>query len=205
MEAVTEGYRPTRITTKRTANVAPVEKVSTLKRVMEWARWSIRGLPVRAPQACNTGAARANPTNSSAQNMCTSIVKPVIKRMPPTAEKASERSNWARRCRLEVVATPTLNSYLDFPGSFQDRLPRLASAGSVQGCLVDGPGLQPPVNYVVRRAAALHGLPYRPQQPPLARRGEDKHLPELELLVPGVRLLLGRLHLHKYRVDPDPR
>src|SRR3712207_7681472 len=55
----------------------PVENVSTLKRAIEWARWSIRGLPVRAPQACNTGAARANPTNNSAQNICTSIVKPV--------------------------------------------------------------------------------------------------------------------------------
>jgi hypothetical protein len=79
-----------------------------LKRAIEWARRSILGLPVRAPQACNTGAAKANPTNSSAQNMCTIIVKPVIKRAPPTAEKASDKFNWANRCRLEVVSTPTL-------------------------------------------------------------------------------------------------
>src|SRR5215210_3159778 len=75
----------------------------------------------------------------------------------------------------------------------------------MQGGLVDCPGLQPPVNYVVRRAAALHRLPHRTQQPPLARRGEDEHLPELELVVPRVRLLRGRLHLHEYRGDPDPR
>src|SRR3712207_8417319 len=39
--------------------------------------WSMRGLPVRAPQACRMGAAIANPTKSSAKNMWTSIVKPV--------------------------------------------------------------------------------------------------------------------------------
>ncbi len=100
-----------------TANVAPVEKVSTLKRAIEWARRSILGLPVRAPQACKTGAAMANPTKSSAQNMWTSIVRPTMKRVPPTSEKASDRFNWARRCRLEVVATPTLKT--------PSRLPRI--------------------------------------------------------------------------------
>src|SRR3712207_7663142 len=74
-EAVTCGYRPTSSTINSTANVAPVEKVSTLKRAMECARRSILGLPVRAPHACKTGAARANPTKSSAQNMWMSIVR----------------------------------------------------------------------------------------------------------------------------------
>src|SRR5215212_4774777 len=119
-----------------------------------------------------------------------------MKRTPPTAEKASERFNWARRCRFEVVATPTLNSYLGFPGSFQDRLPRLASAGSMQRGLVDGPGLQPPVHYVVRRAFALQYLSHGTQQPALARRGEDEYLTELEPIVPRVGLILGRPHLH---------
>jgi hypothetical protein len=109
-EVVTRGYRPTRRTTKRTAKVAPVENVSTLKRAMEWASRSIRGLPVRAPQACKTGAAMAKPTNSSAKKMCTIIEKPVMKRVPPTFEKASVRFTWARRCRLEMIATPTLDT-----------------------------------------------------------------------------------------------
>ena len=76
--------------------MAPVEKVRTLKRAIEWARRSIRGLPVRAPQACKTGAAMAKPTNSSAKNMWTSIVKPVKPLTPPGNVKF-ERSSWASR------------------------------------------------------------------------------------------------------------
>ncbi len=70
---------------------------------------------------------------------------------------------------------------------------------------MDRPGLQPPVHYVVHRAAALQGLPNRPQQPPLARRGEEQDLTQLELAVPRASLFLGSLHLHEYRVDADPR
>jgi hypothetical protein len=82
--------------------------VSTLKRAMEWASLSILGLPVRAPHACKTGAAMANPTNNSAQNMWMSIENPVINRDPPTAVKASVRSAWARRWNSNKVAAPTL-------------------------------------------------------------------------------------------------
>jgi hypothetical protein len=83
--------------------VAPVEKVRTLKRAIEWASRSIRGLPVRAPQACRTGAAIANPTKSSAKNMCTSIVKPVKPLTPPGNVKF-ERSSWARKLSPAEVA-----------------------------------------------------------------------------------------------------
>ena len=57
---------------------------------------SILGLPVRAPQACKTGAAIANPTNSSAKNICTIIVRPVKPLTPPGKLKL-ERSTWASR------------------------------------------------------------------------------------------------------------
>jgi hypothetical protein len=83
---------------------------------MEWASLSIRGLPVRAPHACRTGAAIANPTKSSAKNMWMSIVKPVTKRTPPISEKALWRSTakpfWARRRRASdgAVVIPELLS-----------------------------------------------------------------------------------------------
>jgi hypothetical protein len=48
----------------------------------------------------------ANPTNSSAKNMWISITRPVKKRLPPTTEKASVRSSWARV--LDKVVAPTL-------------------------------------------------------------------------------------------------
>jgi hypothetical protein len=79
-----------------------------LKRAMECASLSILGLPVRDPHACRTGAAMANPTNSSAQNMWMSIENPVMNRDPPTVVKAFDRSAWARRWRFDKVAAPTL-------------------------------------------------------------------------------------------------
>src|SRR3712207_6700166 len=169
---------------------------------MEWASLSMRGLPVRAPQACRTGAAMANPTNSSAKNMWMIIVRPTTSRDPPSSEKAFERSTWARR--IDKVAAPTLYTPSRLLRSRPASL-HLALADAVQGGLVDGAGLQPPVHDVVHRAPALQGLPDRPQQPPLARRGEDENLPHLELVVPGAGLLRGRLHLREDRGDPHPR
>src|SRR5215212_8172964 len=173
---------PTRITTKRTAKVAPVEKVSTLKRAMEWASLSIRGLPVRAPHACRTGAAIANPTNSSAKNMWVSIVKPVTKRTPPISEKALERSIWARKWRANEGAVVIPELLLGATGTVYDGLARAALAP---------------------RAGAVQGLPYRPEQPPLSRRGEDEDLAHLEVVVPGAGLLGGGSHLDEDRRDPD--
>src|SRR3712207_6933786 len=92
---------PTRITTKRTAKVAPVEKVRTLKRAMEWASLSILGLAVRAPHACKTGAAMAKPTKISAKNMWMSITKPVTKSAPPISENASERRSEEHTSELQ--------------------------------------------------------------------------------------------------------
>src|SRR5215212_7442368 len=195
---------PTRITTKRTAKVAPVEKVSTLKRAMEWASLSIRGLPVRAPHACRTGAAIANPTNSSAKNMWMSIVRPVTKRTPPISEKASERSIWARRWRANEGAVVIPELLLGATGTVYDGLASVALAGAAQDGLVDGAGFQAPVHDVVPRSGALQGLPDRPEQPPLPRRGEDEDLPHLEVLVPDARLLGGGPHFDEDRQDPDP-
>ena len=81
----------------------------------------------------------------------------------------------------------------------------MSAASPVQGGLVDGPGLQPAIHYVVHPPDALQGFAHGTQQPALARRGEDEHLAELERIVPRVRFLLGRAHLHQYRVHPDPR
>src|SRR5215213_3436056 len=193
-----------RRTTKRTAKVAPVEKVSTLKRAMEWASLSIRGLPVRAPHACRTGAAIANPTNSSAKNMWMSIVKPVTKRTPPISEKASERFSWAREWRANESAVVIPELLLGATGTVYDGLASVALAGAAQDGLVDGAGFQAPVHDVVPRSGALQGLPDRPEQPPLPRRGEDEDLPHLEVLVPDARLLGGGPHFDERR-DPNSR
>src|SRR5215217_8254114 len=171
---------------------------------MEWASLSIRGLPVRAPHACRTGAAIANPTNSSAKNMWMSIVKPVTKRTPPISEKASERSIWARKWRANEGAVVIPELLLGATGTVYDGLARATLAGAVQGGLVDGAGFQAPVHDVVHRAGALQGLPYRPEQPPLPRRGEDEDLAHLEVVVPGASLLGGSSHLDEDRRDPDP-